>query len=165
MEPEKKEKATVYIALGANLGDTHTTLKKAIETISTLSDTHLLRRSSLYTSTPFEAEGPDFVNAVIGIQTTLLPLALLQALQKIERTAKRQRPYKNAPRTLDLDVLLYDDLQIQIPTLTIPHPRMYERAFVLWPLSEIAPHLVDPYTLYTLLVTQGIKKLEVETHI
>ncbi len=97
--------------------------------------------SSIWRSAPVEASGPDFLNAVVALDTVLAPLDLLDALQAIEQIHGRERPYRNAPRTLDLDLLLYGDLALATPRLTLPHPRLGERAFVLRPLLEIAPEL------------------------
>jgi 2-amino-4-hydroxy-6-hydroxymethyldihydropteridine diphosphokinase len=102
----------------------------------------VLRCSSLYRTDPVEATGPDFINAVVAINTRLTALELLGQLQLLEQNAGRQRPYRNAPRTLDLDLLLYGDSCINSPELVVPHPRMFERAFVLVPLAEIAPQRV-----------------------
>ncbi len=134
---------TGYIALGANLGDAASAICHAMDAIGMLPDTQVTRRSSLYRTAPVDAAGPDYVNAVVEIATTLTAPALLQRLQQLERDAGRERPYRNAPRTLDLDLLLYGDAQLQSPTLTLPHPRMAERAFVLVPLAEIAPQRVS----------------------
>jgi 2-amino-4-hydroxy-6-hydroxymethyldihydropteridine diphosphokinase len=101
-------------------------------------------RSSLYRSAPFEASGPDFINAVAALDTGLDAPGLLAAMQQIELDAGRERPYRNAPRTLDLDLLLYGSVVLETPALTLPHPRMQQRAFVLLPLAEIAPALVSP---------------------
>lgn len=128
-----------YVALGANLGDTVAALRSAMQAIGDLPQTRLIRCSSLYRSAAIGAEGPDYVNAVVEIATSLDAFALLAQLQQLEQVAGRQRPYPNAPRTLDLDVLLYGDQRIATPVLTVPHPRMWERAFVLVPLNEIAP--------------------------
>lgn len=138
-----RESVTAFIALGANLGDARQTVLTAIESASQLPETQLLRVSSLYRSAPFEADGPDFINAVIAVQTRLNAHELLLILQQIEAAAGRLRPFKNAPRTLDMDILLYGDAQISSPTLTVPHLRMWERAFVLLPLAEIAPERVN----------------------
>ena len=102
-----------------------------------------LQRSRLYRSAPHQASGPDFVNAVARIQTTLTAPDLLQALQTLELAAGRERPYPNAPRTLDLDLLLYGQARIDSPRLTVPHPRMWDRAFVLRPLADVAPEWVS----------------------
>jgi len=133
-----------YVGLGANLGDARATLQQALVRIAALPRTQLVSRSSLYRSAPVDAGGPDFVNAVVELSTGLDPLALLHALQAIEQEHGRERPYRNAPRTLDLDVLLYADILQADPVLTLPHPRGHERAFVLQPLAEIAPGLQWP---------------------
>jgi 2-amino-4-hydroxy-6-hydroxymethyldihydropteridine diphosphokinase len=127
------------IGLGANLGDAVATLQQAIHDISALPGVVLQAVSSFYGSQPVAACGPDFVNAVMQIVTPNSAETLLQQLQTLERKAGRERPYPNAPRTLDLDVLLYGNARIDSPCLTVPHPRMLERAFVLVPLAEIAP--------------------------
>jgi 2-amino-4-hydroxy-6-hydroxymethyldihydropteridine diphosphokinase len=101
-----------------------------------------VRSSSLYRTAPHEADGPDFINAVVQIETRLAALDLLEHLQQLEADAGRERPFRNAPRTLDLDVLLYGFERIETARLAVPHPRMHERAFVLVPLAEIAPALV-----------------------
>ena len=139
--------ATAYIALGANLGNARAAVLQAMQDLGSLPQTTLLQTSSLYRSAPVDASGPDFINAVAEISTTLSPQALLTALQVLELGAGRQRPYRNAPRTLDLDILLYDVLALDSPTLVIPHPRMLSRAFVLLPLAEIAPERVTPEQL------------------
>jgi 2-amino-4-hydroxy-6-hydroxymethyldihydropteridine diphosphokinase len=136
-----------YIALGANLGDATATLLAAIQSIAALPQSQLLASSSLYRSAPLEATGPDFINAVIALITNLNAPELLYKLQQIENLAGRKRPYRNAPRTLDLDILLYGGASIDSPTLTVPHPRMFERAFVLLPLAEIAPEKVTTLAL------------------
>ncbi|WP_343594185.1 2-amino-4-hydroxy-6-hydroxymethyldihydropteridine diphosphokinase [Paracidovorax wautersii] len=130
------------MGLGANLGDPRAALRDALAAIAALPGTQLLRVSALYRSAPVDAGGPDYWNAVAQIATTLEPLALLQALQRIEDAAGRERPYRNAPRTLDLDVLLFAERRIDTPVLTVPHPRMYERAFVLLPLADVASEQV-----------------------
>ena len=135
---------TAWIGLGANLGERETALRSAIAGIAALPGTHVLRTSSLYRSAPVDAGGADYLNAVAEITTSLAPLALLEALQTLEQAAGRERPYRNAPRTLDLDILLYGDLHTASATLTLPHPRMHERAFVLLPLAELAPERVPP---------------------
>jgi len=133
---------TAYIALGANLGEPGPMLLQAIKDIGAINGVGLVRGSSLYHTAPIESTGPDYVNAVVEVLTELAPLDLLAQLQQLEQRAGRERPYHNAPRTLDLDVLLYGDWQLNHPTLVVPHPRMWERAFVLVPLFEIAPHCV-----------------------
>ena len=102
-----------------------------------------VRCSSLYLTAPIDSSGPDYVNAVAELQTELTAPALLAALQGIESQAGRERPYRNAPRLLDLDILTYGQARIGSPLLTVPHPRMYERAFVLIPLAEISPEQVS----------------------
>jgi 2-amino-4-hydroxy-6-hydroxymethyldihydropteridine diphosphokinase len=134
---------TAYIALGANLGDAQGTIKQAIAHIAQLPHTTLAAQSALYHSTPIDSAGPDYINAVIQINTLMPPYLLLNQLQNLEQQAGRERPYANAPRTLDLDILLYGSAQISSPTLAVPHPRMFDRAFVLQPLAQIAPHLVS----------------------
>lgn len=136
------EPVTAFIGLGANLGDRGAALRQAVMALGQLPGTQLLAVSSLYRSAPVDATGPDYLNAVAAIATTLAPRALLAQLQALEHAAGRLRPYRNAPRTLDLDVLLYGTVQQDDPTLTLPHPRMTERAFVLRPLHELAPECV-----------------------
>lgn len=136
-----------WVGLGANLGDPAAALRQAVRALAHTPGIRLLRTSSLYRSAPVDAGGPDYVNAVAEIATTLGPHALLAALQALEQAAGRERPYRNAPRTLDLDLLLYGDQHIATPDLTVPHPRMFERAFVLRPLAELAPQQVPPAAL------------------
>lgn len=132
-----------YIGLGANLGaDLGATLTQAALHLAALPQTRVSALSSLWRSAPVDAEGPDFVNAVVALDTGLAPLALLDALQAIELAHGRERPYRHAPRTLDLDLLLYDEVVLDTPRLTLPHPRLGERAFVLRPLLEVAPQLI-----------------------
>ncbi len=147
-----------YVALGANLGDPRAAVGDAIAALDRLSTTRLLRASSLYRSAPWEASGPDFINAVAAVETGLSALELLRALQALELDAGRERPYRNAPRTLDLDLLLYGDARIESAELTVPHPRLRERAFVLLPLAEIAPGLVGAAELRA-VAEQAIERL------
>jgi 2-amino-4-hydroxy-6-hydroxymethyldihydropteridine diphosphokinase len=133
---------TAYIGLGANLGDPRLAVLAAIEAIADVDGLALTRKSSLYGSAPIDAGGADYVNAVVEVVTNLKPQVLLEQLQAIEHRAGRERSYRNAPRTLDLDLLLYGSKRIDTATLIVPHPRMWERAFVLRPLAEIAPHSV-----------------------
>jgi 2-amino-4-hydroxy-6-hydroxymethyldihydropteridine diphosphokinase len=149
---------TAYIALGANLGDAVATVRQALRDLAALPQTQLLRASSLYRTAPIDSSGPDYINAVAEVATTLAPQALLAALQQLELAAGRERPYRNAPRTLDLDILLYDDITLDTSMLTIPHPRMHERAFVLLPLSEIAPARVGADLLQA-VADQAVKRL------
>lgn len=132
------------IGLGANLGDPRANLADARARIAALPQTRLVACSSTYRSAPVEADGPDFWNAVALVDTALPPRALLQALQAIEQAHHRRRPYRNAPRTLDLDLLLYGDERIDEPDLVVPHPRMHLRAFVLHPLAELRPGTTIP---------------------
>jgi 2-amino-4-hydroxy-6-hydroxymethyldihydropteridine diphosphokinase len=134
---------TAYVALGANLGDAQATLRWALAAIGRLDGCHLTASSSLYRTAPIDSSGPDYLNAVAAVQTTGTAPSLLAQLHGLEQQAGRERPYRNAPRTLDLDILLYGDAQVQSAALTIPHPRMGQRAFVLVPLAEIAPDRVS----------------------
>lgn len=129
-----------------------------MQAIDALPSTHLQAVSSLYRTAPIESSGPDYVNAVVAVETTLSPLALLHAVQAIENAAGRERPYRNAPRTLDIDVLCHGTTCQCTPELELPHPRMMERAFVLVPLAEIAPHLVPPDRLAA-VQGQGIVRI------
>jgi 2-amino-4-hydroxy-6-hydroxymethyldihydropteridine diphosphokinase len=137
--------ARAVIGLGANLGDPGAQLRTAIAAIGRIADTRVLAVSSFYRTAPvgYLAQ-PEFVNAAVAVETTLAPRALLDALQAIEAAAGRERRFKDAPRTLDLDILLYDERVADEPGLTIPHPRLHERAFALAPLVEIAPDAVVP---------------------
>lgn len=135
---------TVYIGIGANLGDAKATVSAAIDALKALPDSHWQKASSLYRTAPVDADGDDYVNAVACITTSLSALDCLHALQDIEQQFGRQRPYYHAPRTLDLDILMYGDQQIHLPELKVPHPAMTERAFVLIPLMEIAPDIIIP---------------------
>ena len=137
-----RELVNVYAGLGANLGHARQSIDSAILALGKLPETLLVGRSSFYQSAPFQADGPDYTNAVVHLQTRLNAIDLLRAFQSVENLAGRERPYRNAPRTLDIDLLLYGDGNIQSPELQVPHPRMHERAFVLLPLSELAPKLV-----------------------
>ncbi len=138
-----RDPVQAFVGLGANLGDPSAALRNALEQLAYLPATRLVRASGLYGSTPVDSSGPDYVNAVAEIRTSLTAPALLAALMHQELQGGRERPYRNAPRTLDLDLLLFGSARIESPALTVPHPRMRERAFVLLPLAEIAPHLVS----------------------
>lgn len=142
-----REPVTAYVGIGANLGDPVAAVRAAIARLGSVAGTRVLMASSLYRTAPHEAQGPDFINAVVQLQTRLDARRLLAELQAIEAGAGRERPYRNAPRTLDLDLLLYGSERIVAEGLTVPHPRMGERAFVLVPLAEIAPTLVSPAQL------------------
>ncbi len=135
-----------YVALGANLGDPQAALCAALRDLAAVGGVTVTATSSFYRTAPIESSGPDYVNAVAAVETTLSAVDLLHALQAIENTHGRVRPagVVNAPRTLDLDLLLYGEDVIATPELTVPHPRMHERAFVLVPLLEIAPDASIP---------------------
>lgn len=137
---------TAYVALGANLGDAGETLEKAIEAIGEIPGTEVTARSSFYRTAPVDASGPDYTNAVVRVETELPARSLWRFLARIELAFGRERPagVYHAPRTLDLDVLLYGDTISTDPEVTLPHPRMHERAFVLVPLTEIAPMIRIP---------------------
>ena len=147
-----------WVALGGNLGDARQSVQQALQALDALPQTRLEAASSLYRTTPVDASGPDFINAVARLRTSLAPLALLQALQGLKQQAGRERPYRNAPRTLDLDVLLYSGVRQQTPELELPHPRMLQRAFVLVPLAEIDAELVPPEMLQA-VADQAIERL------
>ncbi len=153
-----REPVPAWVALGANLGDAPQAVRDAIVAIARLPGTTLAKQSSLYRTAPVDSSGPDYINAVVEIASTLTAPALLAALQAIEQAEGRERPYRNAPRTLDLDILLYGQASISSATLTIPHPRMYERAFVLVPLAEIATGMVTREQLES-VAGQGISRV------
>ncbi len=133
-----------FIGLGSNLGDRVAELDAALAALAALPATTLVARSSYYESAPLDASGGDYLNAVAQVRTSLAPLALLRALQAIEARQGRVRPFTHAPRTLDLDLLLYGDVAMETAALTLPHPCLHERAFVLVPLAEVTPTLVIP---------------------
>lgn len=134
-----------FIGLGSNLGDPEAKVRQGIAALAELPQTQLAAASSLYRSAALgHVDQPDFVNAVARISTGLAPQALLAALLAIEKRFGRERSFRNAPRTLDLDLLLYDERNIDEPGLVVPHPRMHERSFVLTPLLEIAPACLIP---------------------
>lgn len=152
---------TAYIGMGANLGDARSAVMAAAGDIAALSGVHATRLSPLYRSAPIDSAGPDYVNGVLWVETSLPPEALLRALQEIELRHGRERPYRNAPRTLDLDLLLYGDRKRDTAFLTLPHPRMHERAFVLMPLRDLAPDLSIPQgNVAALLAACGDQRLE-----
>ena len=134
---------TAFIGMGGNLGQARTTVLAAIDALAQLPQTQLIASSPLYGSAPLgeNADGPNYVNAVAQLRTTLSADALLRELHRIEGAFGRARSYKNAPRTLDLDILLYGDTVCHTDTLTLPHPRMHERAFVLHPLFDLNPDI------------------------
>ncbi len=162
--------ANAYIALGSNLNHPTQQVLAAIKAIAKLPDCQLIKQSSLYETAPVDCPeqnstpAPNFINAVLQVTTQLSPHALLAALHAIENAAGRERPYVNAPRVLDCDLLLYDDRLINDGRLSLPHPRMHQRGFVLLPLFEIDPHLSMPNhgKIATLIAQQsftGIKRL------
>ena len=158
-----------YIALGANLGDPVNTLKAAIHAIEQTSGIELRKCSSFYRTAPIDSSGPDYVNAVLEVQTALTPEDLLKKLLEIEQEFGRERPagIHNAPRTMDLDLLLYEGEIRSGAFLTLPHPRMHERAFVLVPLCEIAPEVQIPgkglaRNFLPSIQGQGIQRIEQE---
>ncbi len=140
-----ESRVTACIALGANIGEPVRQIEAGFAAIAALPGTNLVARSSLYRTAPVGyADQPDFINAVALIETALSPADLLKALLAIERAHGRVREFPNAPRTLDLDIVLYGDVVVHEPGLSIPHPRMLERAFVMVPLAEVAPAAVIP---------------------
>jgi 2-amino-4-hydroxy-6-hydroxymethyldihydropteridine diphosphokinase len=130
--------ATAYIGLGANLGDPKSSLTQALKVLKEAAGILDVESSSFFRSDPVDAPGPAYINAVAKVTTTLAPLPLLDVLRTIETNFGRERHFRNAPRTLDLDLLLYDKLEFSTPTLTVPHPRMHLRAFVIMPLLQLA---------------------------
>ncbi|PPD55361.1 MAG: 2-amino-4-hydroxy-6-hydroxymethyldihydropteridine diphosphokinase [Methylotenera sp.] len=166
-----------YIALGSNLQEPVIQVNNAISALDRLPQTNVVKASSLYLTEPlgYDPEQlksiPDFINAVAEVSTDLSPLELLKAILSIENEAGRERPFVNAPRVLDCDLLLYDDVAMHTKELTLPHPRMHLRSFVLLPLAEIAPELTLPsltlpdgsnvVELVQSYLNQGIKKLDI----
>lgn len=154
-----------YIALGSNLQDPEQQVLRALEELNGLPQTRVVAKSALYRTAPVGYDNqPDFVNAAAEVHTELEPLALLRALLALETTHGRERPFPNAPRVLDLDLLFYDDLAMHEPELTLPHPRLHERSFVLFPLTDIAPDLAVPgkgtvRTLLEALPDQGVQRM------
>ncbi|WP_291934362.1 2-amino-4-hydroxy-6-hydroxymethyldihydropteridine diphosphokinase [Limnohabitans sp.] len=142
-----RDPVTAYVALGANLGDARSAVLQAFEALACWPGIEVTGRSALYRTAPHEAQGPDFINAVARIDTRLTAPDVLDALQAIEHQAGRVRPYVNAPRSLDLDLLFYGDACMHSPRLTLPHPRWRERAFVLVPLADVWPQRVGPEDL------------------
>jgi 2-amino-4-hydroxy-6-hydroxymethyldihydropteridine diphosphokinase len=159
-------RATVFLGLGSNLEQPVVQLSRALREVHEIPNTALIRVSSFYDTVPIGlADQPNFVNAVAELQTGLNPSELLAYLLEIEATHKRIRSVRDGPRTLDLDILLFNDVCVNEPMLIIPHPRMHERAFVLWPLAEIAPELKIPGRGYVLellvgLDVSGVRKFE-----
>lgn len=135
---------TAYIGLGANLGDGAACLQWAAARLAQAAGAQGTQGSRIYRSAPVDSAGPTYWNAVLALPTAHSPEALLHLLQQLEQAAGRERPYRNAPRTLDLDLLLQGEAVRTNPNLTVPHPRLHQRAFVLVPLLELAPHLTVP---------------------
>lgn len=134
-----------FVGLGSNIGEPRRQLQAAMKELNELPDTRAVAASAVYRSAPLDyLEQPEFLNAVMELETQLTPEALLDGLQAIEKGHGRERPFAGAPRTLDLDLLLYGDATLATPRLSLPHPRMHERAFVLMPLAEIAPQAAIP---------------------
>jgi 2-amino-4-hydroxy-6-hydroxymethyldihydropteridine diphosphokinase len=133
-----------FVGIGANLGDARANVADALARLETQPGCRLVAASSLWRTAPIDSAGDDYINAVALVDTALDAHALLAVLQAIETAHGRERPYHNAPRTLDLDLLLYGDAVIDTPDLTVPHPRMHERAFVLAPLLEVMPDIAIP---------------------
>ena len=134
------------IALGSNLGDSLTILQQACASLANTEDIELIACSKWYQTKPIGPPQPDYLNGCVLVKTTLLPLELLKSLWRIEQQFGRERKQRWGARTLDLDMILYDDLILNTPDLQIPHPRMRERAFVLTPLAEIAGDWIEPVT-------------------
>ena len=151
IELVSRDRVIAHVALGANLGDARAALHWAVQALDRLALTRVSRVSGVYLTAPMNsddgseglASGPDYFNAVASVETGLTAPALLDELQNLEQQAGRERPHRNAPRTLDLDLLLYGSARIESARLCVPHPRMLQRAFVLVPLAEIAPGLVS----------------------
>ena len=142
-----RAEVTAYVGLGANLGDAAHTLRSALQSLDSTLGIQRIKTSGFYRTAPVDSSGPDYINAVVELTTTLTAPGLLIALQAIENRAGRERPYRNAPRTLDIDLLLYGSASMESAELTVPHPRMWERAFVLFPLAEISPEHVPQQVL------------------
>lgn len=135
---------TAYLGLGSNLGDREAYLRAALDALDRLEGTRVVATSQLYCSKPWgKLDQPGFINMVAAIETTLEPKDLLRECKRIEREAGRTAGEKWGPRVLDIDILLYDELTLDRPALTIPHPRMWQRQFVLMPLAELLPQLED----------------------
>ena len=157
--------ATVYLGLGSNLGDRHRSIRQAIDLLS--AEAHVEQLSSIYETAPVGyREQPSFLNAVARVKTTLEPEEMLLLAKRIEADLGRTQTFRNGPRVIDVDLLLYDNLIIDTPQLTLPHPRLAERAFVLCPLSEVAPDLIHPVigrtiaSLMSAIDSAGVRKWE-----
>ncbi len=153
-----------FIGFGGNIGDTRQLITDAIVCLALRCELQVIAKSCFYQSAPVEATGGDYINAVIEIETQLSPYGLLHICQAIEQEFGRERPYLNAPRTLDLDILFFEGISQNDSELTLPHPRIIERSFVLLPLLEIAPdiflpHLGELKTYLPKVAHQRIEKL------
>lgn len=153
-----REPTLAYIGLGANLGNAVLSVRRAQESLGSETGIQVVKAASLYRTTPMDSSGPDYINTVVAVRTTLTAMELLFALQHLEQVAGRERPYRNAPRTLDLDLLLFGDATVACPQLTVPHPRMWDRAFVLVPLAEVAPERV-PQAALEAVQDQGVHRV------
>jgi 2-amino-4-hydroxy-6-hydroxymethyldihydropteridine diphosphokinase len=165
IENASRKSIPVALALGSNLGDSLVILTTALDILATTEDITLKKASSWYQTVPVGPPQPDYLNGCAVLETRLEPLELLEILLKIETQFGRIRKERNGPRTLDLDILLFDDLILESPKLQIPHPRMMERAFVLVPLAEIAPDWREPVSgkmiaqLVQTINCSGVQKL------
>lgn len=154
-----------FVALGSNLEDPRQQVLRAFSELDALPETHVVATSALYRTAPVGYDNqPDFINAVAELDTELSPQELLRQLLALETAHGRERPFPNAPRVLDLDLLLYDALQLNTPELVLPHPRLHERGFVLFPLADLAPELAVPgkgrvRALLRALPDQGVERL------
>lgn len=154
-----------FVALGSNLEDPQHQVLRALAELDSLPETRVIAKSALYRTAPVGYDNqPDFINAAAEVSTTLEPLALLRALLALETAHGRERPFPNAPRVLDLDLLMYDEMQLHDPELTLPHPRLHERGFVLFPLADIAADVNVPgqgrvRDLLRSLPDQGVERL------
>lgn len=154
--------AVVFLGLGSNLGDPKANLCEAVEILDAQPDIRLVRVSSLYLTSPVGfTDQPDFINAVAVVETDLEPADLRALTHDIENRMGRTRNFRWGPRVIDIDVLLYDSVVIDTPDLTIPHPSLYERAFVMAPLAEVAPELVLPDGRTPAEVLEGLGDQEV----
>jgi 2-amino-4-hydroxy-6-hydroxymethyldihydropteridine diphosphokinase len=158
MAMSERDWVTVFVGLGANLGQAQHAVEDAVIAIGKLPYTRVVACSSLYRSAPVDATGPDYVNAVVHLESCINAYDLLRAFQVLENLAGRERPYFHAPRTLDIDLLIFGASKIDSQALTVPHPRMKARAFVLRPLAEVAPQMVSVEDLLK-VSGQNIQKL------
>ena len=163
-QPMKSVDRIAYIGIGSNLGDARAQVERAIQSLNALPQTRLTACSDLFLTAPIDAQGDDYVNAVAQIETQLPAQRLLGELQAMELAFGRERPYVNAPRTLDLDILLYGQERMRTSTLTLPHPRLTERAFALLPLLQLDPLIAIPgkgaaHSIVPGVANQAIRKI------